>query len=84
MPLNFDEDALKKMLEESDGFKQLQADGNERIRSIVRSVNTSHAGMPVGDVDSAMRAKFAEGGIEPKEPDFTEIVEAISRGEMTN
>lgn len=83
MPLRFDHDALMKMVRESEGFKQLQAEANERVRVIAREVNTTHAGRPGDEVDAELRGRFEAAGVEPTEPGFTELVQAISRGELT-
>jgi predicted ArsR family transcriptional regulator len=83
MPYTFDEHALLKLVRESDGFKQLQEDANERVRALVREVNETHAGKPVAEVDAELRRKFEESGVTPEEPGFTETVTAIARGELT-
>ncbi len=84
MPLNFDEEALNDFIQNSDGFKQLQAEANERIRAVVRAVNTTHARRPVDEVDVELRSRFAQAGITPEEPGFSEVIQAISSGEMVN
>jgi hypothetical protein len=81
MPLNFDDDALVKMVAESDGFKQMQAGVNEKMRAVVREVNDSHAGHPRALVDAHLRQRFREEGFTPEDPAFGEVVDAISDGE---
>lgn len=83
MPFTFDEDALQKLVRESDGFKQLQDDANERVRAVLREVNGTHAGRPAAEIDAELRRKFEEIGVTPEEPGFTERVTAIARSELT-
>jgi hypothetical protein len=83
MPLRFDQDALLKMVRESQGFKQLQDEANERVRTIAREVNATHGGRAIDEVDAELRSRFAAAGVSPAEPGFTELVQAISRGEVT-
>jgi glyceraldehyde-3-phosphate dehydrogenase/erythrose-4-phosphate dehydrogenase len=83
MPLRFDRDALMKMVHESDGFKQLQDEANERVRAIAREVNATHAGRPVDEVDAELRGRLETAGVSsPTQPGFTQLVQAISRGEL--
>lgn len=84
MPFAFDQDALLKLVRESDGFKQLQEDANERLRAVLREVNETHAGRPAAEVDAELRRQFDEIGVTPEEPGFTETVTAIARGELTD
>jgi hypothetical protein len=84
MPFTFDGDALLKIVRESEDLKQLQADATERVRGLVREVTATHAGKPAAEVDAELRRKFADSGMTPEEPGFTEIVAAIARGELTS
>ncbi len=83
MPLNFDEDALMRMVHESDGFKAMQERANEHIRDVVRDVNATHSGKSCDDVDAELRAKFTEAGINPTEPGFSNLVRSIADGQLT-
>jgi hypothetical protein len=83
MPWRFDQDAFLRMVRESEGFKQLQDETNERIRAIARDVSATHAGRPVEDVDTELRRRFEAAGVSPAEPGFTELVQRIARGEVT-
>ena len=46
-----------------------------------RAVHATHAGRPVAEVDAELRRRFAECPIEPLEPAFSELVQAIAAGE---
>jgi predicted ArsR family transcriptional regulator len=80
----FDEEALQKVVKESDDFKQIQALANARAQQIVREVNTTHSGRPFAEVDRELRSRFDGEGITPEEPGFTEFVREISDGEAQN
>jgi len=52
-----------------------------RVEDLVRAVHATHAGRPVAEVDAELRRRFAEQAIEPREPAFSELVQAIAAGE---
>jgi hypothetical protein len=83
MPFAFDEDALLKAVRDSDGFKQLQEEANERVRALVQEVNATHAGRPTAEVDAELRRRFEASGVTPEEPGFTKAVRAIARGKLS-
>lgn len=82
MPFTFDEDAVQKLVRESDGFKQLQEEASARVGALVREVEATQAGRPAAEVDAELRRKFEAAGVTPEEPGFTEVVTAIARGEL--
>lgn len=74
---------MLKAVRESDAFDQLKEDASARVGALVREVESTHAGMPVADVDAELRRRFEESGVTPEEPGFTEVVTAIASGERT-
>jgi hypothetical protein len=83
MPFTFDENALQKLVRESEGFRQIEEEANERLHAILRQVNRTYAGKPIAEVDAELRRQFEESGLTPEEPGFTETVTAIARRELT-
>lgn len=78
MVIEFDEHALHSMVTESDAFHAAHDGIHERARAVVAQVATTHAGQPHTDVDAELRSKLAAAGIEPRQPGFGQIVQAIS------
>lgn len=82
MPFSYDQDALLKLVRESDGLKQPAGAPSERVAALVREVDATHAGRSVAEVDAELRRKFEASGVTSEEPGFTEVVTAIARREL--
>jgi hypothetical protein len=75
MPLSFDDDFVRQLIREVDAT---QRQANEFVRMLIQEVGLAHAGQPRTEVDAALRAAFADGGIRPDEPAFSAAVQAIA------
>lgn len=53
-----------------------------RVEELARSVQASHAGRSVAEVDAELRRRLAEHALVPQEPAFSELVRAIAAGEL--
>jgi hypothetical protein len=80
MAIEFDETALHTMGTESDAFHTTTDAADERAHGVADQVAATHAGMPCSEVAAELRSKLAAAGIEPHEPGFAEIAQAISAG----
>jgi hypothetical protein len=70
--------ALLKVLRGPDDERRAK----EQVEELVRAVQASYTGRPVAEVDAELRRRFAEQAITPQEPAFSEVVRAISEGEL--
>lgn len=79
-----DEQELERWIRSTTAFQKLQEDADERVRQLVREVNSTHAREPVNVIDGELRRRFAEAGITPVEENFAIIVQHISDGTLTD
>jgi hypothetical protein len=54
----------------------------DRIQSLLREVNRSHAGHPRSIVYAHLCQRFNESGLAPNEPAFSGFVDAITKGNL--
>lgn len=76
MPL--DDEALFKLVSESEGFRQIDAVADARDAEVILVVTSTHAGRPYADVEAELRAKFRGSGVSVPDQDFDKIIRAIS------
>jgi trimethylamine:corrinoid methyltransferase-like protein len=82
--MNMNGQELENWIRSTPGFQQLQEDANERVRRLVREVNSALAGEPVNVIDAELRRRFGEAGIIPIEENFATIVQHISDRTLTD
>ena len=72
--------AISKMIlrEGADSERRAEA----RVEELARAVHATHAGRPAAEVDAELRRRFAEHGLVPQEPAFSEVVRAIAVSEL--
>jgi hypothetical protein len=82
MTLNLDNTVLAEIVGTSAGSPHIDRRTNATLRRVVREVSSSHAGQPREIVDAHLRRRFADNHASPKEPRFSEVVDAISQGTL--
>jgi hypothetical protein len=71
-------EALLKLVSESEGFRQINAVADARVTEVVEAVTSTHAGKPFTEVEAALRARFGAAGVPVPTDDFAKIVRTIS------
>jgi hypothetical protein len=80
MPL--DDEALSKLISESEGFRQIDAVADARDAEVILAVTATHAGRPYAEVEAELRAKFQASGVPVPDQDFDKIIRAISDAKL--
>ena len=82
--MNMNEQDLESWIRSTPGFRKMQVEADERVRQLVRDVNSILAGEPFNVIDAELRRRFAAAGVSPVEENFAVVVQHISDGTLTD